>query len=341
MSGTSPTLEGFRAAFRRPSLTWAEIAWRWTFGSVALTLLTFSFIEYLDTLPVTAADMTLLATRQPVLAGKAISHILRGSLDRVLLTFLLTSLALGALWIVAASLGRFATIRALLDYFRRNEAGNQSKDTSEAIQLPANQFPMAQLPVVQLPMFRTLLIIHFLRFALTVAGLLAFAGAAILASFASPVKNPQPELAFILFLPLAGLIGLVWPALNWLLSLASIFVMQDGVDAREALSAAAAFSRDHAGPVLAVSIWTGLAHLVVLSIAGTGISLLLAFISVVPGGVLVGAALLGTLVYFAIVDWLYIARLAGYVRITQLPAAVKSSVNPVNPSPVGGEIVFS
>ncbi|HZZ14725.1 MAG TPA: hypothetical protein VFE08_02060 [Candidatus Sulfotelmatobacter sp.] len=335
MSGISPTLEGFRAAFHRPSLTLAEIAWRWTFGSVALTLLTFSFIEYLDTLPVTEADASLLATRQPLLVGKAISHILRGSLDRVLLTALLTSLALGALWIVAASLGRAVTIRALLDYFRRDVASNESKDTSEAIQSPANQ----------LPVFRTLLTIHFLRFALTVAGLLAFAGAAILVSFASPVTNPQPGLAFILFLPFAGLICLVWPALNWLLSLASIFVMRDGDDTWVALSAAAAFSRDHAGPVFAVSAWTGLAHLVVLSVAGTGISLLLAFIPLVPAGPLVGAALLGTLAYCAIVDWLYIARLAGYVCIAELPATAKQSVTPVAPSPVApspvGEIAFS
>ncbi len=325
MSGISPTLEGFRAAFHRPSLTLAEIAWRWTFGSVALTLLTFSFIEYLDTLPVTEADASLLATRQPLLVGKAISHILRGSLDRVLLTVLLTSLALGALWIVAASLGRAATIRALLDYFRRDVANDESKNTSEAIQLPV---------------FRALLTIHFLRFALTVAGLLAFAGAAILVSFASPVTNPQPGLAFILFLPFAGLICFVWPALNWLLSLASIFVMRDGDDVLEALSAAVAFSRDHAGPVFAVSTWTGLAHLVVLSVAGMGISLLLAFISLIPAGPLVGAALLGTLTYIAIVDWLYIARLAGYICITELPAAVKQSVTPVEPSPVG-EIAFS
>jgi hypothetical protein len=60
---------------------------------------------------------------------------------------------------------------------------------------------------------------------------------------------------------------------------------------------------------------------------------------------LVGAALLGTLAYCAIVDWLYIARLAGYVCITELPAAVKQSVTPVEPSPVEpspvGEIAFS
>ena len=34
MSLPSPTIEGFRAAFRRPSLTFAEMAWRWTVGEM-------------------------------------------------------------------------------------------------------------------------------------------------------------------------------------------------------------------------------------------------------------------------------------------------------------------
>ena len=32
MKRRSPTLEGFRILFRRPSLVMAEISWRWTFG---------------------------------------------------------------------------------------------------------------------------------------------------------------------------------------------------------------------------------------------------------------------------------------------------------------------
>ena len=75
MSSVSPTLEGFRAAFRRPSLSFAEIAWRWTAGAIACALFLFSLIEYLDTLPVTNSDAALLRTRQPLLVGRAIGHI--------------------------------------------------------------------------------------------------------------------------------------------------------------------------------------------------------------------------------------------------------------------------
>src|SRR5712672_2692794 len=120
MSLLSPTLEGFRATVRRPSLTFAEIAWRWTVGAVAWTLSIFSFIEYLNTLPVSRGDKTLLGTRQPLLIGKAISHILRGSLNRAVLAVLLAVVAIALLWVIAASIGRGVTVRSLLDYFRED-----------------------------------------------------------------------------------------------------------------------------------------------------------------------------------------------------------------------------
>jgi hypothetical protein len=324
MAGISPTLEGFRAAFRRPSLTFAEMAWRWTVGAVACTLFLFSFIEYLDTLPVTHGDATLLSTRQPLLVGRAISHILRGSLNRAVFAVLFEALALALLWIIVASLGRAATVRALITHFRRDV--NTNTDLTGSVHETADEDARDRhgenRDSVRPCKFRALLTLNFLRVAVALAALLAFAGAAILASFTSSAKSPQPGMAFILFLLLAGLIFTVWPVLNWILSLASIFSIRDGADALEALAAAGTFSRDRAGPVFAVSTWTGIAHLVALSVAGTAVSLPLAFIQFVPPRLIIAAIVLLTLAYFAIVDWLHIARLAGYVCIAELPDSV-------------------
>lgn len=73
----SPTAEGFRAASRRPSLTLAEIIWRWIVGATAVALFFFGLFEYLDTLPVTNGELLFLRTRHPYLVGEAIAHILR------------------------------------------------------------------------------------------------------------------------------------------------------------------------------------------------------------------------------------------------------------------------
>src|SRR5271154_3538246 len=106
MKPRSPTLEGFRTMFSRPSLGLAEIAWRWSFGAAAGLLLAFSFFEYLDTLPVSQGDLLLLRTSQPLLFSRALLHVFRGSAFRVVETSIVLMLALGAAWIVVASLGR-------------------------------------------------------------------------------------------------------------------------------------------------------------------------------------------------------------------------------------------
>jgi hypothetical protein len=126
MPRISPTLEGFRASFHRPSLPLAEIAWRWTVGAVGWALALFWLIEYLDTLPVSRGDATLLSTGQPSLVGRALSHIFYGSLNRAVLAGLLAVIALVLFWIVVASIGRAATVRALVDYFRRDVKSNVS-----------------------------------------------------------------------------------------------------------------------------------------------------------------------------------------------------------------------
>jgi hypothetical protein len=322
MPRVSPTLEGFRAAFHRPSLTFAEIAWHWTVGAVAWAVFFFSVIEYLNSLPVSNADAALLWTRQPLLVGRAIAHILRGSLNRAALAVLLALIALSLLWAVAAAVGRIATVRALLDYFRRDVACNVSTEADRS----AEPQPL-----------RSLIGLNFLHVALALAALLAFVGASILVSFASPAAKPHPGLAFILFLPLAGLICIVCWALNWLLSLACLFAIRDGDDALSALSTAVTFSRERSGPLFAVSTWTGLAHLAAFSIATTAVSLPMAFIRVGPARPIIAIVILMTLAYFAVVDWLYMARLAGYICIAEMPDASVAPL-PIPPAPLNGDI---
>ena len=306
MSAPSPTVEGFRTAFRWPSLTFAEMSWRWTLGATTVALCFFYCIEYLDTLPVSDADAALLSTRQPALVGRAIAHILRGSLDRAVLSALVAALALSLLWIIAASIGRFATVCALFSYFRRDVALTPA--TASGAHAPRT--------------IRALMGLNFLRTVLVLSAILAFGGAAILVSFVSTKTEPRTGLGVILFLPIAALICIVGWALNWWLALAGIFAVHDGEDALASISAAVTFSREHLGAVFAVSTWTGLAHLVAFSIATSVIVFPVALAQVVPARLAIAGVILVTVAYFAVADWLYMARLAGYVCLAELPHAL-------------------
>jgi hypothetical protein len=325
----SPTGEGFRAAFRRPALTLAEIIWRWTAGGTAAALLIFSLVEYLNTLPVTNGELLFLRTRHPYLVGEAIAHILRGNLSRAVIAGLLAGLMLGLLWIVAASVGRIATVRGLLEYFSGNDADGvpSVRESGAASDVLRNGSPLTAV-----------LRLNFLRVAVAVAAVFGFAGASILAGFASPAANPQPGLAFLLFLLVAGLICWAWWSLNWLLSLAAVFAVRDGEDAGGAISAAVTFCRERFGPVSAVSTWTGLAHLIAFVGASIVSSLPLGFAGAVPWRLVALAVIFVTLAYLVVADWLYIARLAGYVCIAEMPEAQLASLPPAPapPAPITG-----
>jgi hypothetical protein len=326
MSLLSPTLEGFRAAFRRPSFTLAEIMWRWCFGATGFALFFFVLFEFLNTLPVTNGELLFLRTRQPYLVSEAIAHILRGSLTRAVMSVLVAILMLVLLWMIAASFGRMATVRALLEYFRvkfveRTAGADVSTSPDEADDRRARN------------PFHSLFDLNFLRVSVALGALVAIVGATVLAGFASPASHPQPGLFLLLWFPLIGLICVIWWALNWFLSLAGLFVVRDAADALSAISAAVTLCRERTGAVFAVSTWTGLAHLAALVGATTVVALPFSTLGILPGRVILLGVVVLTLAYLALADWLYMARLAGYVCIAQAPEAWLAPPPPRFPPP--------
>lgn len=321
----SPTAEGFRVAFRRPTFTLAEIAWRWTAGATATTLFFYGLYQYLDTLPVNSGELMFLRSGQPYLVVQAIAHIFRGSLGRALLAGFVGALMIGLLWMVAASVGRIATVRALLEHFRRDVASSVSAGSPEtsgardATGDIASNVPTTSESTAAL--FPSLFRLNFLRAAVAGAAVVGLLGTMIVAGFVSPAEHPRPGLAFLLFLPLAALVACVAWWLNWILSVALIFAVRDAHDAVGAISAAVSFLRVRGGAVSAVTSWTGLAHLVAYIAAAIAASIPLGLIGAIPWRLGVLGALLVTLIYFVVADWLQVARLAGYVRIAETPEA--------------------
>ncbi len=326
MSRVSPTAEGFRAAFRRPSFTLAEIIWRWVVGATATVLTVFGFFEYLDSLPVNYGEMLLLKTNQPFLVWQALMHVLHGSLARAVLSLTVAALLLILLWGIASSLGRVTTLRAMVDYMRAQIA---SKMAAAGIATSPDPPGVSDLPVRGAigPLAR----LSFLRVSLAVAAIVGFLGASIVAGFASSNANANPEVAFILFLPLAVLVGVVWFALHWLLSLASVFVVRNGEDAASAIASAVALCRERTGAVFAVSTWTGFAHLVAFVGATTLVSAPLVFAGLLPLRLIALAIVLLTLAYFAVADWIYTARMAGYIAVVETPEVLMRPAPPVMP----------
>jgi hypothetical protein len=310
MAAWSPTAEGFRAIFRRPVFSLAEVAWRWSFGVAGVGLCTLSLLAYLDTLPVSGTDLALLRTRYPVLVGHALSHILRGSAARFVVAGVLLAAGLAVLWISLASLGRMAILKSLVAYMRGR--ARQASTYADA--------PLGLDPIEKPCRVRSLVGLNFLRAALMLTALASLAGAALVSRAISP--ESIPGLAFFLFLPLAILTAFFWWSLNWFLSIASVFVVREGQDTFTALSSAVQLCRERLGPVTALGTWFGLAHVILFVIATGAVIFSFSLAALVSPGLVLAGVLMLTLAYFALADTLYLGRLAGYVAILEAPVSL-------------------
>ena len=209
MAGWSPTLEGFRTMLRRPSLSLAEVIWRFSFGAAASVLLGLATIAYLDTLPVTGGDLWMLRTGHPVFAAQAIAHIFHGTALRVVIVTVIMISALAILWIVFASVGRVATLGPLLSYIR--ERAHQIASAYDPAAPATDSLPGASTR----SHLRSLAGLHFLRVALGMAACASCVGAMILARSVSSQSRSalRPCLPYIRVPGVLDLGAVVFPEL--------------------------------------------------------------------------------------------------------------------------------
>jgi hypothetical protein len=107
--------------------------------------------------------------------------------------------------------------------------------------------------------------------------------------------------------------------MNWILSIAPLFVLRDQSDTFGAFASAFDFCLYRAGALSWSSTVCATCHFVAFAIASSVVVFPLALVGLVPGVVVATAIAILTLLYFAAVDFLYVARLAAYVCILQMP----------------------
>ena len=291
MTSFSPTAEGFRLALRRPSIAFAEIAWRWSFVAAVWVLGVMFLFEYMDSLTVTTADRLLLATRQPILISRAIHRIFHGSAFRFTEAGVLLAIGLAIAWIALASFGRAATVDAVID-----ELGLFRAKKTRAL-IPS------------------LLAVNFLRAAVTLAALTGVVGAMLIASsFWASTHVSAADSSRVFFL-IVFFVWLAWVVLNWMLSVSAIFIVAERTKGLTAIGDAVHLCQHEPGALLSTGALFGIAHLgAFVAASGMGFMILGALGSLPAGLVWLAQAVL-IFLYCAVADFLYAARLAAYVSI--------------------------
>jgi|SRR5579864_1199350 len=309
MNALAPTSHGFRLALRRPALPLAEIAWRWSFAAAAWFLGIMFLFEYMDSLPVTRIDRLLLRTRQPALIAHAIHRIFEGSAFRFTKAGILLGMALAVAWIVLASLGRVATVRAVLE-----------------------DFALAP-PPERRGAIRSVMVLNILRAAATLAALVGAMGALFLStSFWSTTRVSAADASRLFFLILF-LVWLTWAVLNWLLSLSSISICTDHRNALAAIADCVRLCQREPSAVFSTGVLFGLIHGgAIIAALGAGLMVMGTLGGVAPRFTWLTLLLLIVL-YCASADFLYAGRLAAYVLIIRGEEAAAILAPPVIPIP--------
>jgi len=286
MASESPISEGFRRAFREPAIALAEIAWRWTFGLAALALAIGSLLAFLDTVSVSNADILALRAHSLWLIAEAIGRILHDGSGLVRAASVVLP-AIFVLRVAAATIGRVATLKALL--------GREGR-----VALPPQ------------------LGLNFVRASVTLASVVGYVGAAIIAGrTASGDADVRLGVFLLVFVVLGAAITIVRSRVNWFLSLGAISAARDGCDTFSAIGEAVALFSRHAGKFAGAGAVFGTIHGVLFAFCTVGCLLALSLAGKVPPAATVFLLTVITLAYFAMVDFLYVARLAAYVALDE------------------------
>lgn len=306
----NPITQGLRAVTRDPAIFLVEILWRWSFAVLACMLVAGVGMMLLGPLHVGHAWDTAWSSRDPQRMGQLVlAVLLLLGMKVIVLAAIAVPLTIALLWGIFSALGRFVTVKRL-------RTGLTSLR------------------------FRSIFALQFLRaFIGWLCLVLLFAamfGEALIAS-----RGPQPDLLlyYLMVLPSVILIGSFWLTVNWYLSLAAIFG-REGQSFRGALRQARQTIRQQRSDFAGTGFVFLLFRVVVLLVATAICGLTSGMVGSSPQSYFT-LLIIVSLAYFAIADFLYMARMAAYLALAAAhvdPAAgptlvATSSAMPVENTP--------
>jgi hypothetical protein len=279
----NPITQGLRTVSRDPLIFMLEILWRWLFGLLTGLLVFGVGIILLGPLPIGNRWAATWNSHDPQIIGSFLVAIILLLGSKLIVAAALLPIAIALMWAILSSAGRGITVKRL----------------------------RAGMPSLR---FRSIMALQFLRSFLTwfcfVLLIAAIVGEALIAT-----RGPKPDLVqyYLMASPSIIFISGFWVVMNWYLSLAAIFGLE-GQTFRGALrqtrQIVARQRSDFAGTGFVFLLFRILLLVVALAIcglfsrsAGTAPQSYVTLVTVVA------------LSYFAISDFLYMARMAAYLAL--------------------------
>ena len=306
----NPITQGLRAVTRDPAIFLVEILWRWSFAILACLLVAGVGAMLLGPLHVGHAWDTAWRSRDPQRMGQLVlAVLLLLGMKAIVIAAIAVPLSIALLWGIFSALGRFVTVKRL-------RTG-----------LTSLRFRS---------IFALQLLRAFIGWLCLVLLFAAMFGEALIAT-----RGPQPDLLlyYLMVLPSVVVISSFWLTVNWYFSLAAIFG-REGQSFRGALRQARQTVRQQRSDFAGTGFVYLLFRVVVLLIATAICGLTSGMVGSSPQSYFT-LLIIVSLAYFAIADFLYMARMAAYLALAAAhvdPAAgptlvATSSALPVENTP--------
>ncbi len=288
-------LDAMRRLWRTPALLAMELLWRWSFGLGVLGLMIAAWGRVRPVLLLSDSELQAIHSPDPIARAASVVVILQPYAPLLLKVAAWVALGAAVLWVLAATAGRGILTRILV----RQAAGERvlAPDATRWL----SYFSLTAARVVML----LILVIGYL------AGVL-------LASVLGVANRPMQTVLIVLLA--LGVAATVWILVNWVLTLAPLFVARDGCAPLDANAEAVGFARRRWKELLAIAAWNGVARWGVA--IGVSLAALFTVSARSPAWLQLALLALQTLAYLVLSDWLLLARLAAYaaVAVAEPPA---------------------
>lgn len=291
MPPTNPNREALHLLRREPTLLPMELLWRWSLGLGVLALAFFAWARVRPALMFSADDIAGLRALPPVDALAALLPMIADAMPLMARALAEICAPAAVLWIASATLGRGLVTRVLM---RRIAA-----DTPTAI-------------APDRPRWLAFAALNFARVMMLLILVIGYFGGGLIAAIADPQGQRLATDVVIVFVAQVCAFGL-WGYVNWVLSLAPVFVVRDGLGPLDAIVAAIAFIGRRRPELVSIATANGLQR-TLLAVAVSIISLITVFLPL-PAAVIIALLVLQTLVYFVVADMLKLARLGAYATV--------------------------
>jgi hypothetical protein len=306
--------EGFRILRSDSTLLPLELLWRWSFGLGLLALFILVYTHLRQAVLLSDADTAAFNSQDPLAMATAAAGMFAGTQPQLLRTFAQVFAGAAVLWAAAAALGRGILTRTIVRRFAADYDLGIAQDA---------------------PRWTSFAILKMARVLMLLILMIGYLGGDLIAALVDAPGQSVLTPALILFSALA-VAGVVWSYVNWVLSLAPIFVVRDGLSPLDSLLAAIAFSRRNYSHLAAIAIWNSTLR----GLAATAITLggvaTVAMRAALPGWTTTTLVGLETLVYLVVSDFFLLARFAAYssVAVRELSLCQARSESP-DPSGTG------